>query len=674
MANWEITEGESYPMGACVKENGVNFTLFSSRAERVELCLFHGERETRLDLPGRSGHIWHGFVPGLGVGQRYGYRVYGNTDRQHGLYFNPRKLLIDPYSKLIDGSPRYGTAKEYAWFNFEDTRDNAMVAAKTVVVGPSHFDWEGDQHPNTPWAKTVIYETHVKGLTKELPGVKYAGTYRALTDPKVLDYLKSLGITAIEFLPVHQHLDESHLQARGKVNYWGYNTYSHFAVEPRYAANPEAAADEFKAAVKALHKAGIEVILDVVYNHTAEQGTDGPLLCQRGIDNPSWYWVNEEGYYMNWSGTGNTIHVRHRNITRWVMNSLRYWVKEFHIDGFRFDLATILGREPGFEGYGRFMQALYQDPVLTGRKLIAEPWDIGDFGYQLGAFPYPFAEWNGHYRDDIRSFWIQESGNLQVFAERVTGSAGLFKHDNRPPSSSINFISAHDGFTLRDMVSYNYKHNAANGENNRDGHNDNRSYNHGAEGPTFDENILLLREYTSKAMLATLILSHGTPMLLAGDEFGNSQHGNNNAYCQDNELSWLNWNATLTELRDYTQSLLTLRREMDFLSSHNKWWGDNIRWMKADGKSLSIEDWENRSSKALQILINNQWLFLVNSKRSKETFILPDSGNWQCRLAPSDAYKFNGNVFQVTHAGIWIMHCLNTINSQTGESNGYDNR
>lgn len=648
-----IQFGKPYPMGATLTKDGVNFALFSSRATKVELCLFTEKgKETRITLPAKTGHIYHGFVPNLEAGQRYGYRVYGEHQPEKGIYFNPQKLLIDPYSKKIDGTPCYGTAKEYAHFDVHNQEDNAKFAPKSVVVAPSQFRWGVDKSPHIPWEKTVIYEAHVKGLSQQFPKIKDAGTYKALADKKLIDHLVSLGVTTLELLPIQQHVDEHHLQQRGDVNYWGYNTYSHFAVEPRYAANPDDADNELRRAVKALHAAGIEVILDVVYNHTAEQNREGPLLCQRGIDNPSWYWLNEQGHYYNWSGCGNTIQASHRNITRWILDSLRYWVQEFHIDGFRFDLATQLGREPGFNPYGRFFQALYQDPILASCKLIAEPWDIGDFGYQLGNFAQPFAEWNGRYRDDLRHFWVRQNGDLGTFAQRFAGSSDLFNHDGRLPSAGVNLITAHDGFTLRDLVSYNDKHNEANGENNQDGHNDNISDNHGIEGETADEAIQVARDHTARALLASLILSNGTPMLLAGDEMGNSQQGNNNGYCQDNVLTWLDWSNKDQSLYNYTQSLINYRRA---IINKDSWWSDeNVTWLNADGEPMTIDNWHDRSRKAMIIQRQTDRLILVNGKRSEETFTLP-SGNWQIVLAPSENYQLNKNTVQVTHMGIWIL-------------------
>ena len=650
-----IQPGRPYPMGASCRDGGVNFALASAHAEKVELCLFDGGRETRLALQARSGSVFHGFVPGIGAGQRYGFRVYGRNEAARGLCFNPNKLLLDPYAKKVDGQPRYGSGEDMAWYAPHDGRDNAAVAPKSVVVSEGGFDWENDAPPDIPWAETVIYEAHVKGLTKQFPDLAEGGTYAALADARVIAYLKGLGITAVELMPVQLHLDEYHLQRHGLRNYWGYNTYAPFAPEPAYAADAARAEDELRTAVKALHRAGIEVILDVVYNHTAEQDWTGPMLCQRGIDNRLWYWVDGEGDYLNWSGCGNSINASHRETGRWIADSLRYWAEQFHIDGFRFDLGTVLAREPDFQAYGRFLQILYQDPVLSSKKLIFEAWDLGEDGYRLGGFPAPFAEWNGQFRDRMRRFWVWESGDLGAFAACLAGSPDLYRHSGRPPSSGINFITAHDGFTLHDLVSYNHKHNHANGEDNRDGHDDNISYNHGAEGETADMQILQNREYTAKALLASLFLSKGTPMLLGGDEFGNSQGGNNNAYCQDNPTAWLNWPQGGHVLQDYVKNLLAVRRRISLLAEEDIWWpSERAVCLAADGRAMEEGDWQNHGSKAVQVRLDGSWLLLVNAKRSGQTFRLPQ-GVWQVESAPSAHYDRNRDLFSVEHMGLWVL-------------------
>lgn len=653
---WHIEAGRPYPLGVSLQENGANFAVFSFNAEAVELCLFDGGQETRLKLPSRFGTVFCGFVPNVKAGQRYGFRAYAENVGGHYACFNPQKLLIDPYAKKIDGKPRYRNAEEMAWFHHSDDRDNAAVAPKSVVVPSEGFDWGDDRHPDTPWQHTVIYEAHVKGLTRQFPDLEHAGTYRALADQRVIGYLQQLGVTAVELLPVHQHLDEYHLQQAGLSNYWGYNTYSHFALEPDYAANPQHAADEFKQAVKALHQAGIEVIIDVVYNHTAEQDIGGPTLCQRGLDNSLWYWQNAAFEYENWSGCGNTLKVVNRDISRWVMDSLRYWVQEFHIDGFRFDLGTVLGREPGFNAYGRFLNGLFQDPVLAGRKLIAEAWDIGEDGYHVGKFPQPFAEWNGLFRDDMRAFWNWESGNLGVFAGRLSGSADTFDHSGRLPSASVNFITAHDGFTLQDLVSYNEKHNDANGEQNRDGHNENFSYNHGTEGASSDASVVESREYTAKALLASLFLSAGTPMLLSGDEFGNSQQGNNNSYCQDNATAWLDWPPQPHVLQDYVRGLIGLRKQIKLLNTDTWWKPSQALWLNSDGLEMSEADWYDYSTKAMQVLLDGEWLLLVNGKRTAQNFKLPQ-GSWTTSFVPSEKFNYEPDCaqYEVLHMGIWVL-------------------
>lgn len=660
MKHPELTmqSGKPYPMGATVCDNGVNFAVYSANANAIELCLFDEQHhETRFRLPEKDGFIWYGFVANIGAGQRYGYRVYGEYAPEKGYFFNPNKLLIDPYSKQLDGKPILRNADELAWYRPEDARDNAHIAPKSVVVGASQFDWQNDKHPNTPIGQTIIYEAHVKGFTQQFPDLAHAGTYLALADKRVIQYLQTLGVTAVELLPIHEHLDEYHLQALGLHNYWGYSTYSHFSVERDYAANPLQAADEFRQAVKALHAAGIEVILDVVYNHTAEQDLKGAMLCQRGMDNVNWYWVNEEtGNYFNWAGTGNALKMVNRDVLRWAADSLRYWVQEFHVDGFRFDLGTVMAREPEFNVYRGFFSLLYQDPILAQRKLIVEAWDIGDNGYHLGNFACPYLEWNGAFRDDVRQFWCEQNGDLGALATRWAGSSDLFHKCGRKPSASLNFITAHDGFTLRDLVSYNKKHNQMNQEHNQDGHNENHSHNHGTEGNTHNPQINTLRQYTSQALLATLLLANGTPMLLAGDEFGNSQRGNNNAYCQDNSISWLDWHNSEHDscLQNDVRQLIGLRRKIELLNQ-NIWFDDeSVSWRNTDGKIMQLIDWQDKNKKAMQIQLAQNWLICINGKHAAEVFRLPENKNWQCHYAPSQEFTLQNNMLNVAHLGVWV--------------------
>lgn len=647
-----IHSGSPFPLGATVCEQngkiGVNFAIFSANAKGVELCLFDEKgAETRFRLPEKTGDIWHGFIPQTGAGQRYGYRVHGDV-----LPFNPQKLLLDPYAQAIDGKTIFRNESELAWFRPDDLRDNAHLAPKSVVVGKSDFDWGDDRFPNIPFGKTIIYEAHVKGFTKLFPDLEHAGTYRALADKRVIKHLKNLGITAVELLPVHAHLAERHLQFMGLKNYWGYNTLSHFALERDYAADPERAADEFRQAIKALHAENIEVILDVVYNHTAEQDETGAMLCQRGIDNASWYWLDSNGKYLNWTGTGNALNLAQRDVARWAADSLRYWVNEFHIDGFRFDLGSALARQPEFDALTGFFSLLYQDPILSQRKIIVEAWDL--HGYHLGQFPAPFAEWNGAFRDDMRRFWCGESSNLATFATRFAGSADIFQQNGRKPCSSLNFITAHDGFTLRDLVSYNEKHNEINGENNRDGHHENLSYNHGVEGETNNIEINRLRQNTRKALLATLLLANGTPMLLGGDELGQTQLGNNNAYCQDNSITWLNWQADeWGDLRDDVAILTALRREIHSLNQ-NQWFDDkNVAWLNADGEKMSVSDWQSHSRKAMQIVLENKWLICVNGKRGSESFRLPEK-KWCKRYLPNNLFSLKNGLLNVATMGVFV--------------------
>ena len=659
MNKLNLSAGKPYPLGATVSSNGINFAVFSTNAEKIQLCLFDEEgRETQLFLPEKTGCVFHGFIKGLHSGQKYGYRAYGEFNPQKGHYFNPKKLLLDPYAQEIEGEVFTGSYEAYQAFRADNNGDNAQIAPKSISVKRS-FKWEGDKHPQIPWEKTVIYEAHLKGLTKLFPDLapEVAGTYLALADERVIAHLKKLGITAIELLPIMQSDDEHFLQSKGLSNYWAYNTLAYFVVSKKYASNRANAAEELKIAVKALHKAGIEVILDIVFNHTFEQGKDGISICQRGLDNFSWYWLTKDNDFYNWSGCGNTVDASNPEVARFILDNLRYWVNEFHIDGFRFDLATVLGRIPEFSPNSPVLNAIYQDPLLNTVKLIAEPWDIGAFGYQLGNFPANFAEWNDKFRDDMRKFWLGGSGDLGTFATRFCGSTDIFKQDKKRPNCSINFITAHDGFTLNDLVSYNEKHNEANGENNMDGNNANYSHNHGAEGFTKDAAIIERRKNTSAALLTSLVLANGTPMLLAGDELRNSQGGNNNAYCQDNEISWLNWQEQNGDLQEYCEDLLAFRAKISEIYNNNWWLGSNISWINVAGKEMTIDDWQNHSIKAMQILLKQKYLIVINAKDAMQRFHLPN-GNWKLSLAFSKKAKKQGQTFSAPHLGVWIFEAM----------------
>ena len=559
----QLAIGKPAPLGAHYDGQGVNFTLFSAHAERVELCIFDANgQEHRYDLPGHSGDIWHGYLPDARPGLRYGYRVHGPWQPAEGHRFNPAKLLIDPCARQIDGEFKDNPLL-HAGHNEPDYRDNAAIAPKCVVV-VDHYDWEDDAPPRTPWGSTIIYEAHVKGLTylhPEIP-VEIRGTYKALGHPVMINYLKQLGITALELLPVAQFASEPRLQRMGLSNYWGYNPVAMFALHPAYACSPETALDEFRDAIKALHKAGIEVILDIVLNHSAELDLDGPLFSLRGIDNRSYYWIREDGDYHNWTGCGNTLNLSHPAVVDYASACLRYWVETCHVDGFRFDLAAVMGRTPEFRQDAPLFTAIQNCPVLSQVKLIAEPWDIAPGGYQVGNFPPLFAEWNDHFRDAARRFWLHYDLPLGAFAGRFAASSDVFKRNGRLPSAAINLVTAHDGFTLRDCVCFNHKHNEANGEENRDGTNNNYSNNHGKEGLGGTLDLVERRRDSIHALLTTLLLSQGTPMLLAGDEHGHSQHGNNNAYCQDNIISWLDWTRLekYREIHDFVRYMIGFRK------------------------------------------------------------------------------------------------------------------
>src|SRR5271154_1354801 len=568
-----VWPGDSYPLGATYDGAGTNFGLFSEVAERVELCLFdENGKETRVDLHEVDGFVWHGYLPGVNPGQRYGYRVHGPYQPSAGQRCNPHKLLLDPYAKAIEGGVDWGQAVFSYPFGYPDRRNNADSAPyvpRSVVVNP-YFDWNLDRPPRTPYYETVIYEAHVRGLTKEHPVVpeEQRGTYLVLAHPAIISHLHRLGVTAIELLPVHQFVTDSHLNDHGLHNYWGYNTIGFFAPHNAYAAGGSRGqqVQEFKTMVRAMHEAGIEVNLDVVYNHTAEGNHLGPTLSFRGIDNASYYRLvdDDKRYYMDTTGTGNSLLMRQPHVLQMIMDSLRYWVLDMHVDGFRFDLAAALARQfHEVDRLSTFFDLVQQDPVVSQVKLIAEPWDVGEGGYQVGNFPPLWTEWNGKYRDTIRDFWRGEPATLPEFASRLTGSSDLYETSGRRPIASINFVTCHDGFTLADLVSYNGKHNEANGEENRDGTDDNRSWNCGVEGPAEDDpEVAELRARQQRNFLVTLFLSQGIPMLSAGDEIARTQGGNNNAYCQDNEISWVDWSRATGErdLLAFTHKVSRLRR------------------------------------------------------------------------------------------------------------------
>lgn len=659
----ELWPGEPYPLGATWDGEGVNFALFSENATGVDLCLFNGDEETRIALPEVTDFSWHGYLPGIEPGQRYGFRVHGPYDPAAGHRFNPAKLLLDPYAKAIEGSVQwsdilYGYQIGHADADLsQDKRDSAAVLPKCVVIDPN-FDWEGDYRPRIPWDETIIYEISVKGFTARHPEIpeNLRGTYAGLACPAAIDYLRSLGVTTVELLPVHQSVSERHLVEQGLTNYWGYNSIGYFAPDARYASCPNHGQHiaEFKSMVKTLHRAGIEVILDVVYNHTAEGNHLGPTLCFRGIDNASYYRLRpgNSRYYMDYTGCGNTLSMMHPRTLQLIMDSLRYWVLEMHVDGFRFDLAAALARElHEVDKLGAFFDIIHQDPVISQVNLIAEPWDLGEGGYQVGNFPPGWAEWNGKYRDTVRDYWRGADQTLGEFAYRFTGSSDLYEVSGRRPHASINFVTAHDGFTLHDLVSYNEKHNEANGEGNRDGESHNRSWNCGVEGPTSDPKINMLRDRQKRNFLATLFLSQGVPMLLGGDERGRTQRGNNNAYCQDNEITWFDWTHSDKALLEFTRGLIQLRkqhplfRRRDWFQGRPIYGSDifDIKWFTPEGEEMSEEDWRVGYAKSLGVFLNgaamesadrrgkpvvdDSFYLLFNAHHKPLDFILPVE-NW----------------------------------------------
>ena len=638
-------------LGAEYDGDGVNFALYSEHADKVELCLFdvEGKAETaRLALPHNEGGIWSGYIPGLAPGQVYGYRVHGSYAPEAGHRFNPNKLLLDPYAKEIlgeidwhDALHRYTIGDDAGDLSF-DTRDSAPHMPKCVVQDPN-FDWDSDLALDRDWSDTVIYEAHVRGLTMLHPDIDDAikGTFAAVADPEILSHLKSLGVTALELLPIQAFTNDRFLVEKGLSNYWGYQSIGFFAPQPRYLSTGKIA--EVKHMVEACHKAGIEVILDVVYNHTGEGNELGPTLSFRGIDNKTYYVASENSprHGHDNTGTGNTLNIAHPFVLRMVLDSLRYWVQAMHIDGFRFDLASTLGREAdGFDREGGFFRALLQDPVLSKVKLIAEPWDIGAGSYQVGGFPWPFREWNDKFRDDTRAWWRGDEGVLPALSERLVGSPVQFDHSHRPATSSINFLSAYDGFTLRDTVSYAAKHNEANGEGGNDGHSNNLSDNLGVEGETGDAGILSARARRMRAMMSTLMISQGVPMILGGDEIAVTQGGNNNAYCQDNEVSWIDWAAANSSMLDHTRDIIALRHNLSpVFACHDFRTGDEVgssawvRWVHPEGRVMTPDDWQDEHLRCVGLLLGpKRVLVLVNSGEDCR-FVLPDpeSGTWEIR-------------------------------------------
>jgi isoamylase len=652
----KLWPGIPYPLGATWDSSGVNFSLFSENASAVELCIFddrNGNTErARIHMPERTHQIWHGYLPEAGPGLRYGYRVHGPYDPANGQRFNPAKVLIDPYAKALDRIVQW----DDSLFGYEigdstedlkaDGRDSARFVPKGIVIDP-HYDWEGDKPPKIPWHETVIYEVHVKGITMNHPDVppQLRGTYAGLASPAMLDYILRLGVTTVELMPVHQFVADRHLVERGLTNYWGYNSIGYFAPDIRLGCYRGLSdqVNEFKSMVKAMHGAGLEVILDVVYNHTAEGNHLGPTLSFRGIDNASYYRLApwEPRYYFDFTGCGNTLNMTHPRTLQLIMDSLRYWVLEMHVDGFRFDLASALARELyEVDQLGAFFDIIYQDPVISQVKLIAEPWDLGEGGYQVGNFPHGWAEWNGRYRDTLRDYWRSKDGLLGDFSYRFTGSSDLYQESGRRPLASINFVTAHDGFTLHDLVSYNEKHNEANGENNRDGESHNRSWNCGAEGPTNDPQIITLRQRQKKNFLATLLLSQGVPMLLAGDEISRTQGGNNNTYCQDNATSWFDWQNPDRILLEFTQNLIRFRRSHPVFRRRRWFQGRPIRgrgiadigWFMPSGDEISEQDWQTDYAKALGVFLNGKAIPTPNERGEQitdDSFCVLFNAHWE---------------------------------------------
>ncbi|GGQ77343.1 glycogen debranching protein GlgX [Couchioplanes azureus] len=685
----EIWPGSSYPLGANYDGTGTNFAVFSEAAEVVELCLFDDAgAETRHRLTSVDGFVWHAYLPGVGAGTRYGYRVSGPYEPAAGFRCNPAKLLLDPYAKAIDGDIDWDEALFGYRFGDPDARndlDSGPHMMKAVVVNP-YFDWRNDRPPRIPYHKTVIYEAHVKGLTRLHPAVPehLRGTYAGLGHPAMIEHLCGLGVTAVELMPVHQFVQDNHLLERGLRNYWGYNSIGFFAPHNAYAAwgTRGEQVQEFRAMVRELHSAGIEVILDVVYNHTAEGNHMGPTLSFRGLDNQAYYRLVDDDprYYMDTTGTGNSLLMRNPHTLQMIMDSLRYWVTEMHVDGFRFDLAATLARQfHEVDKLSAFFDLIQQDPVVSQVKLIAEPWDIGDGGYQVGNFPPAWTEWNGKFRDTVRDFWRGEPATLADFTSRLTGSADLYQDDGRRPVASINFVTAHDGFTLNDLVSYHEKHNEANGEDNNDGESHNRSWNCGAEGPSEDRQVLEVRARQQRNMLVTLLLSQGVPMLLAGDEFGRTQGGNNNAYCQDNEISWIDWSLAEAnaDLLDFTRRLITLQRRHPVFRRRRFLRGSPVRdvgealpdiaWLTLDGTEMAEEHWDVDHARTVTMFLNgdaitepgrrgervvdDSFLVMFNAHHEPLPFTVPDAGYGKQWATEVDTEHAVPNPDEVIQAG-----------------------
>ena len=657
-----VWPGTPYPLGATYDGTGTNFALFSEVAHQVELCLFEADgTETRVSLPERDAFVWHGYLPHIGPGQRYGYRVHGPYEPENGHRCNPAKLLLDPYAKAIEGDIDWDQACfSYTWGEEDsfDDQDSAPHMSKSVVISP-YFDWDNDRHPRTPYNETVIYEAHVKGLTQTHPDIPedVRGTYAALAHPVMIEHYKRIGVTAVELMPVHQFVHDSHLADRGQRNYWGYNTIGFFAPHSDYSSAGQNGqqVQEFKATVKALHEAGLEVILDVVYNHTAEGNQLGPTLSFRGIDNAAYYRLvdGDAKHYYDTTGTGNTLLMKHPHVLQLIMDSLRYWVTEMHVDGFRFDLASSLARQfHEVDRLSAFFDLVQQDPVISQVKLIAEPWDVGEGGYNVGGFPPLWTEWNGKFRDTVRDYWRGEPSTLAEFASRLTGSADLYEQDGRRPYASINFVTAHDGFTMHDLVSYNEKHNEANGEGGNDGESNNSSWNCGVEGETDDLEVIALREQQKRNFLTTLFLSQGVPMLLHGDELGRTQQGNNNVYAQDNELAWIDWERAkdFEVLTDFTAKLGRLRAEHPVFRRRRHFRGrvaagspiEDIGWFTPAGDTMNDQDWDSGHALSVSVFLNGEairepdargervkddpFFLLFNGFYEPTEFSLPDLG------------------------------------------------